>query len=580
MSDSTNTPAEVSEAPNYIGTATYSVEDNKLRLSAFRRLSQADYDRVKAAGFKWAPKQEIFVAPMWTPSREDLLLELCGEIDDEDYSALERSADRADRFEGYREKRTAEAIGHADTFDAGPSAFGHQNAARAQRQANRHDRHRAYASNQWAKAEYWQTRTAAVIAHALYKADPTVRRGRILRLEAEQRKHEKSRTEYAERFAAWQKVLTLEGCNTAIVRSPEGKIVDATPAMRLAYTLANTGYGNYQHPRHDYKDSLYSLLVDSYGKTGDPLTPAECANLFLAGRTEAYADGCGSNRWSDHYANRLTYERAMLANEGGTAAAVEMVVGGWINTGNRTGSVFTDVAKGWKQIHAITKSPATKRVTSVKVMGLVGYSNPKPGLVSVNIERLPEGSYRAPTAEELEAFSIATKERKKAEKTSKPKEPSLINPTLEDAQRLQAIFNAKAKTLHEKHNRYTEFKPAEVLQMTQEQYSARSKGSYATLETRTLYAEGKISRRDSNMWTRDDAEYAKTLGKAICKIRVRDYSITQVIVITDKPQKGLDWDAIEGTAEVTATITPSVVVTEPEPEPIRVENDAQQLLFA
>ena len=47
--------------------------------------------RVRGAGFIYAPKQELFVAPMWTPEREDLLLELCGEIDDEDTSLVERA---------------------------------------------------------------------------------------------------------------------------------------------------------------------------------------------------------------------------------------------------------------------------------------------------------------------------------------------------------------------------------------------------------------------------------------------------------------------------------------------------------
>ena len=64
-------------------TATYSAEDNKLRLYASQRLDSETYARVKAAGFKWAPKQELFVAPMWTPAREDLLIELAGEIEAE-----------------------------------------------------------------------------------------------------------------------------------------------------------------------------------------------------------------------------------------------------------------------------------------------------------------------------------------------------------------------------------------------------------------------------------------------------------------------------------------------------------------
>ena len=46
-------------------TATYSPEDNKLRLYPSGRLPGDTYARVKAAGFKWAPKQQLFVAPAW-----------------------------------------------------------------------------------------------------------------------------------------------------------------------------------------------------------------------------------------------------------------------------------------------------------------------------------------------------------------------------------------------------------------------------------------------------------------------------------------------------------------------------------
>ncbi len=46
-----------------MNTATYSPEDNKLRLYPSCRLDSETYARVKAAGFRWAPKQELFVAP-------------------------------------------------------------------------------------------------------------------------------------------------------------------------------------------------------------------------------------------------------------------------------------------------------------------------------------------------------------------------------------------------------------------------------------------------------------------------------------------------------------------------------------
>ncbi len=64
--------------------ATYSPEDNKLRLYAAYRLDNEDYQKIKKAGFRWAPKQELFVAPRWTPAREDVLLEFVDEIGDED----------------------------------------------------------------------------------------------------------------------------------------------------------------------------------------------------------------------------------------------------------------------------------------------------------------------------------------------------------------------------------------------------------------------------------------------------------------------------------------------------------------
>ncbi|KKM27171.1 hypothetical protein LCGC14_1577450, partial [marine sediment metagenome] len=228
--------------------ATYSPEDNKLRLYADGRLDNETYAEVRAAGFRWAPKQELFVAPSWTPEREDLLLELCGEIGDEETSLADRSADRAERFAGYREKRRHEAHGHADTFDAGPGVYGHQNRRRAERAAGRHDRQRGHAVSQWSKAEYWQTRTAGVISHALYKLKPHVRRGRIKKLEAEHRKHLKDLTTAADRYELWQLAAAQP---------------DAEKAHKWAYHLANRSYGNdYQHPRDPANTgSLYSLLT-------------------------------------------------------------------------------------------------------------------------------------------------------------------------------------------------------------------------------------------------------------------------------------------------------------------------------
>ena len=91
-------------------TATYSPEDNKLRLYSVSRLAPELYARVKEAGFKFAPRQELFVAPMWTPGREDLLLELCGrDRRRRHFPGRSGPEERSERFSEYSEHRTADA---------------------------------------------------------------------------------------------------------------------------------------------------------------------------------------------------------------------------------------------------------------------------------------------------------------------------------------------------------------------------------------------------------------------------------------------------------------------------------------
>lgn len=517
-------------------TATYSPEDNKLRVYPAQRLDDElgeEYAAFKTAGYKWAAKQECFVCARWTPAAEDWALRLAGQIDDEDYGATERAADRAERFGDYRDRRRDEAHGHADTFADGPAAFGHQSRARAERQAARHDRHRGRALCQWDKAEYWQERTAGVIAHALHRARPDVRRGRILTLESEQRKHLKSLADARARRAAWKRIAAEP---------------DADKARQLAIALANAScdWGDYVHPRTGaVVHSMYSLLE---ADEANPITGQEAAELWLAKWADPDRKGASWHRWTAHYELRLSYERAMLENEGGSAAAVEMEPGGWI---------------GRHQIQAVNKSPATGRVTSVKLWGEKDYYRGEPVLradgtygaplvlKSVNIERMGESVYRAPTDEERAAFK-ASQAEKKAERTAKRKAnplPQLVNPTDADAERLQAIWNAEAEAKHIAAKKWGEFVPSEVVRLTQAGYSARSKGAYASFETRTLDVAGKPSRRSSNMWTREGADYDATLGATACKVRMASAagsswsSPPRLIVITDKPQKPLplDW---------------------------------------
>lgn len=491
---------------------TYSVEDNKIRLypDGVRfddHLGDEEYAKFKKLGFKWAGKQECFVCPRWTPQAEDYALGLCGELEDEDYSAEERAADRAERFEGYREKRFGEATGGADRFEAGPQVFGNQSRARAERQARKHDRFRRGAVSRWSKAEYWQQRTAGVIAHALYKADPAVRRSRILTLEAERR-------EIISRY---------------------------TP--------------NSDPPKYFQDGDVLKVIVGAKGRGAYPVTVAN-----LPAIQEAY------RRWVEHYDNRIAYERAQLGEEGGSVTEAEIVPGGFINLlRNRTGCCLTDVNTGWQQVQKVTKSNVTGRVVSVVVWGTSsGYTRSSdykeyatvPALVKVNVERLPENCYRAPTDEEKAAFDAAEKAAKVKAKATKPKAPALINPTDEDAQRLQALWNAASKLVWDEHHKdWSEnirpaFVPAQVIRIKQATYSASSGGSYSRVETVEVGEHGKAIK---------NSFYRKADKTPIAfKIRKGDAQGTpcfvsglySVVVLTDKPQKALplDWEKIEACA--------------------------------
>jgi len=176
--------------------ATYSPHDNKLRMYLSARLDEETYQRARAVGFRWAPKQELFVCPRWTPAAEDFALELCGEIGDEDTTPEERAEERAERFDGYRENRTRDANAAADAVEAlagsiplgQPILVGHHSEKRARKDAERIRNGMAKAVRMWDTAKYWVRRAEGSRSHARYVETVPVRLRRIKRLEAERRK--------------------------------------------------------------------------------------------------------------------------------------------------------------------------------------------------------------------------------------------------------------------------------------------------------------------------------------------------------------------------------------------------------
>jgi hypothetical protein len=181
-------------------TATYSLEDNKLRLYSVSRLPRDIYQRVRAAGFVWASKQDCFVAPAWTPTREDVALDLCGEVQEEQTTLTERAAARAERFEGYSEsnaKQAASAHQAARDSVAGipmgqPILVGHHSEGRHRRALARNDTNMRKAIETGYRADSWERRAAAAEANAARKLSVPVRHRRIKTLEAEARKQRRN----------------------------------------------------------------------------------------------------------------------------------------------------------------------------------------------------------------------------------------------------------------------------------------------------------------------------------------------------------------------------------------------------
>ncbi|QDV75405.1 DUF3560 domain-containing protein [Botrimarina mediterranea] len=502
-------------------SATYCPEDDKLRLYV-GYVSRPVYDALRAHGWTATPKQDCDFAAVWTVYREDMALALLPEgldIEDEDTPPEERAADRAERFGGYRDKRLGEAIGHADAFDEGPQAIGCQSAARAERIARRHDRTRGRAVTQWSKAEYWTRRTAGVIGHALYKSSAHVRRGRIAKLESDLRKIEAGIEEAQTRIDAWRKVA-----GWALV---EGT---AEQAHRWAVKLANIGYGSrdYTHPRTGETGPLWRLLDSEL--TPDPLTAAEAAALWLENRADPAAGGYGRHR--DHLRNRIAYERQMLAAQGGSAKEVEIEPGGYIHAGRSwyQGRAIHHDADGRIRVEKVNKG-RDGLVSSVGVLCVDRWGNgdAKQFVSVMKVERLGEDAYRPPTDEERARFA--------AEKKRKPKAPPLINPTDEDAQRLQDLANAAAALA-----KYPG-KPAEVKRMTQAEYS-RFSGEDRPYNVWSVTTAAPLSWRN---WTKNGAQVlarVRAAQGAICTSNA-----PAVIVLTDKPQKPLPAAVFERAAQ-------------------------------
>lgn len=339
------TQATQTTAPPPEFRATYSPDDNKLRLYALHRLPKELYERVKKAGFAWAPKQELFVAPAWTPEREDLLVELAGEIDDEDTSLAERQEARAERFEGYQERRGIEAERTqaaverlADGIPLGqPILIGHHSERRARKDAERIRNGFAKAAQLWRTSEYWERRAKGAINLAKYKERPDVRYRRIKGLEADVRRHEKARQVARAFRASWEGVSTREA------------------ALKVA--------------NYDHSDTWFELDRETI-----TWEDAKTKAILQHDAREERAD-----RWLEHLQNRLAYERAMLGDQGGVITDKhDLKVGGQVLV-DGTWATIIRVNVGWGQKVESVSTNLRNYLRVAPVERIRGYREPEAG---------------------------------------------------------------------------------------------------------------------------------------------------------------------------------------------------------
>jgi len=355
-------------------TATYSPEDDKIRIYPAYRLPKDEYQVLKFAGFGWAPKQECFYA-VWTPHREETALQFADEISDEDKSLVERAEERAERFEDYSEKRADDAerahagvAAIADNIPLGqPVLVGHHSERRARKDAERIENGMKRAVKMWETAEYWERRAAGALAHAKYKELPGVRHRRIKGLEADKRKQEKTKAE-AETFL---------------------KLWTAVDSLEKALKVANYDYISRCFPLADYpRDPPASQYEGQMGiwsaLDGSVITWEQAQEIAMKSKPRIIAHCV---EWINHIDNRLAYERAMLQEAGGLAAEKwDIKPGGRVLTHHNEWVTVVRVNKANGAINSVT--------TNARYVSKVG------------IEKIKD--YQPPTEEQAAAVKAVT----------------------------------------------------------------------------------------------------------------------------------------------------------------------------
>lgn len=274
-------------------SATYSVEDDKLRLYASERFDSDLWDKLKGMGFKWAPKQGLIFGH-WSPNKEDACIALAGHISAEQTTLVERAEAKAARLDELATKRAQQATGYAkaaqslaERMNSGqPILMGHHSQRKAEKQKQSIERAQENAEQAASAVDYWAYRAEGVERHANYKADPGARLRRIKTLLKELRDQQRWINHGFVVIGLWSKIEKLE---------------DQESQTKMAESYA----GAYLKTGKAAPDNTYYKLKNN------EITTAQAIQDSIAWG-ERIANSRRAARIINHLLNRLAYERSEL----------------------------------------------------------------------------------------------------------------------------------------------------------------------------------------------------------------------------------------------------------------------------
>jgi hypothetical protein len=294
-------PIDTSKYQSNDFNATYSPEDNKLRLYADVRIDQDDWQMMKDNGWRWAPKQELFFC-FWSVKNEDFCLAIAGDILPEEMTLVERAEAKANRLLILAQKRADQSVGYQKTAldlqsrvaNNQPILIGHHSQRKAEKVNTQIERSIEKANDTAQAVGYWVWRSKGVIGHANYKNQPRVIYGRIKTLLKDLRDAQKTINE-SDRY--------LRICER--LEHEQDLAVKTKVVLSIAYDLCSYEY------RRAIEDGNVTI-DDAFEK--------------IKQTADARVHSVNRARYISHTLNRLAYEQNQLAitplYEGDLSAAI------------------------------------------------------------------------------------------------------------------------------------------------------------------------------------------------------------------------------------------------------------------